>query len=90
MHSQLSQDGLGYTDSLVESAGGIYAIGGIRNSILSFNTTIYNDAGRSVNSHGVFTCETCSSSTCFHHNVTLFIVGGPPIIDSHFSKGGKL
>jgi hypothetical protein len=54
------------------------------NSVLSFTTTIRNGAGQTINSHGIFRCTMCSGfsdSSCFYGEITLFVIGGPPVVD---------
>lgn len=64
---------------------GIYAINGSQHSILNIFTNILADAGRLVSTHGTFKCELCNSDglNCpIHRNITMFVVGGPPVIES--------
>ena len=67
--------------NLEPTSDSVYFINGRRNSILSFTTTIHNDAGQALNGHGVFRCGVCNTE-CHYRNLTLFVVGGPPTIDS--------
>ena len=79
---------------------GHYSLFGTGRSKLSFSTSIRRSAGDTILNSGIFKCEVCSvtesfsvfkisiSPECSHRNTTLFVVGGPPVIDAGHSTDG--
>ena len=61
----------------------------VNGTSISFTTTITNGAGRTLNSHGIFRCQACSLD-CLHSDITLYVVGAPPIINSGKKSAGKI
>lgn len=55
-------------------------ISGERDSILSIVTDVRNYAGTTVHTQGAFRCQACTVFECVYRTITVYVLGGPPVI----------